>query len=251
VLVLGGGLLGAAVARRVAAEGASVVVASRSPRAHPGLWRRVDLAGVPPSGLFVPGARVVWAVAVPDHDTQIAGSVLPRMVEHALRMGVAGVTVCVPGGAGTPAAGALARACDSLPDARVRVVRLAPLFGTDDRFVWPLVHALRDRGVARVPRGMPACWPLWVEDAARAVLRAPDGISTLRGPQRLEADEVGRAVADALEGRWGWRLFGGRDGAPLLAGQRELPDDWDDARFEARTTLGGWLARLPVVRRRR
>jgi hypothetical protein len=206
---------------------------------------------VPPSGLFVPGAHVVWAVAVPDADTSLPGTVLPRLVDHALRMGVSGVTVCAPAGEGTPAAAALARAVRTLSDPRVRVVRLPPLFGTDDRIAWPLVHAVRDRGVARVPRRMPPSWPLWVEDAARAVMQAPVGGCVLRGPQRLEAVDVARAVAEALEGRWGWRLFGGREGAPLLAGQQDAPDDWDDARFGARTTLGTWLARLPVVRRRR
>jgi hypothetical protein len=279
VIVLGGGLLGAAVARKASAGGATVTVASRTPRPHPGLWRSValddvqpaDLAGLlgaahgrgpragggvaggggPPSAPKKPSVHLVWAVSFPDDDLRMPGTVLPRVVEHALRAGVDRVTICGPFGRGLPALDAFDRAARDLARPGVTVARLPALFGTDDRLAWPLVQAIDDRGMARIPRGLPASWPLWVEDAARAALALPEGDHTLRGPQRMEFEEIAETVVAAVGGRWGWRLFGGRAGAPRLAAQVRIPDHWDEVRLGARTLLSAWLGRLPRARRRR
>ncbi len=265
VVVLGGGLLGAAVARRANAGGSTVTVASRNPRQHPGLWRRLVLDDVQPAdlaGLFAADVgrapcsapapvHLVWAVSFADDDPRIPGKVLPRVVEHALRAGVARVTLCGPAGRGLPGLDAFDRAVRELVRPGVRVARVPALFGTGDRLAWPLVQAIDDRGVARIPRNLPAGWPLWVEDAARAALALGDGDHTLRGPQRMEFQELAEAVVAAAGGRWGRRLFGGRGGAARMEAQVRIPDHWEDRRLGARTSLSAWLKRLPRARRRR
>lgn len=261
VVVLGGGLLGAAVARKATASGSTVTVASRTPRQHPGLWRRLVLDDVQPAdlaGLFPAGpgrapapVHLVWAVSFPDDDARLPGTVLPRVVEHALRAGVARVTVCGPAGRGLVGLEAFDRAARELVRPGVTVARLPALFGTDDRLVWPLVQAIDDRDVARIPRNLPASWPLWIEDAARAALALGDGDHTLRGPQRMEFHEIAGTVVAAVGGRWGWRLFGGRRGAARMEAQVRIPDHWDDRLLAPRSLLSAWLGRLPRARRRR
>ena len=61
ILVIGGGVIGAAVAR-VAARTGAVMVGSLTPRPHVGLWFRFDLTkDTIPAGL-PPDARIIVAV---------------------------------------------------------------------------------------------------------------------------------------------------------------------------------------------
>ena len=88
-------------------------------------------------------------------------------------------------------------------------------------------------------------------EAARAALALGVGDHTLRGPQRMEFEEIAATVVGAVGGRWGWRLFGGRGAAPRMEAQVRIPDHWDDSCLEPRTLLSAWLGRLPRARRRR
>lgn len=247
VLVLGGGLLGAAIARHAASQRSRVIVGSRAPRPHAGLWRRIDLLK-PPTGMFAEGARLFVAVSVEAKALHLWIDVLPRLVEHAWRMRVRAVTVCAPAGRGTPLLDAVERGLSRM-DLRCSVLRLPVLFGHEDRVVSPLIHAVKDRDVARVPRGLPDLWPLWVEDAARAAWRLDKGTRTLRGPVRTSWLGIAEDVARQYGGRTGWRLFGGREHLAELQAQAEMPDDWDEGLLGPRTSLAEWVAGHPGARR--
>ena len=104
LVVFGGGRLGAAVARH--AVGSRVVVASRTPRPHAGLWRAWEPGRAP--GVPVSGARVVFALGGPDAVTLWERD-LARLVEDAWRDGAASVAVCGPAGRGVGATGACGR----------------------------------------------------------------------------------------------------------------------------------------------
>ncbi len=256
VLVLGGGVLGAAIARYAFSQRARVTVGSRNARPHAGLWRRIDLRK-PPAGLFSPGMRVFLAFAPDPGALSLWSEAMPVLVRHAWNMRVSAVTVCGPAGQGHPVIDAFAQGARQL-DRRTVVVRLPVLFGAGDTLVSPLVAAVRDREVARVPAGMPPLWPLWVEDAARAVWRlgaadvrthrAGAADLTLRGPERLHLEDVARSVAEALGGRAGRRLFGGREHLARLRAQENAQDDWDEDLLGERTRVGVWLGRLPRSR---
>lgn len=251
VLVFGGGLLGAALARVASATGARVLVASRRSRPHAGLWRAVDASSLP-GDLSPRGARVFLALAPARGDREdLWGAVVPRLAAWAWREGAATVTVCGPAGAGEAGADAFAKGVAQVPGGRTAVARLGPLFGQDDHCVWPLVKAVREAGVVKLPRGLPPMAPLWVEDAARAVWRLPPGTHTLRGPQVLTSVQIAEAIVRRFGGRWTWRLLGGRGDAARLAAQAELPDAWHEDALGVRTTVSTWVERLPGLRRKR
>jgi nucleoside-diphosphate-sugar epimerase len=182
------------------------------------------------------------------------GTLVPRLVLAAWRDGATAVTVCGPAGRGEPGIDAFAHAVTALTAApRTTVLRFGPLFGQDDACVWPLLTALRQDGVVRLPRGLPTAWPLWIDDAARAVSRAWDtgGQRVLRGPEGLTTQDVGAAMTARFGGRQAWRWWPGERHLPRLRAWAELPDDWDDAGFGPRMSLGRWIERLPGLRRRR
>jgi hypothetical protein len=249
VLVIGGGLLGAAIGRHATSEGARVIVASRTPRPHAGLWRRLE----PERPLGAKDARVLVAIGPHGREgADVWSVVLPRLVAAAWREGATRVTVCGPAGTGEPGCEAFARGLAQLGGAsRTAVVRFGPLYGADDACVWPMLRALRESGVARFPRGLPPTWPLWVDDAARAAWRADTGDAVLLGPERLEPRQLGDAMVRRFGGRWTWRLWGGGWPRERLRAQSELADAWDDARFGTRRTFDGWIDSLPGLRRRR
>ncbi|MFZ5482472.1 MAG: hypothetical protein ACOZNI_37260 [Myxococcota bacterium] len=248
-LVLGGGLLGAAIARLAAAEGERVVVASRTPKAHAGLWRRLE----PDRPLGARDTRVFVALAPrPREDVAVWSDLLPRLVTAAWREGATGVTVCGPAGEGEKGLDAFARGVGQLgAAARTVVLRFGPLYGTDDTCVWPMLRALRESGVARVPRGLPPGWPLHVDDAARAARRCEAGAHVLRGPQLLTTEQIGDAMVRRFGGRWTWRLWGGAWARARLRRQADLPDGWDGGRLGPRRTFDAWVDGLPGLRRHR
>ena len=247
VVVFGGGALGGAIARLAATEGNRVVVASREPRPHPGLWRRLDLDGR--GRLVEPGARVFIALGPGPKDDPVAlnGRVIPEAVARAWREGAESVTICVAGGSPPLPSGASGH--------RATVLHLAPLLATDDRCVGPLVRVTRAGGVARLPRDLTAVWPLAVEDAARAASRlAGSGTAkVVSGRDRATLADVATALIARYGGRIGAAWFGGLD-APrraALAAAAELPDEWDDTALGTRMTIAEWVERLPGPRRRR
>ncbi len=258
VVVFGGGLLGAAIGRRAAADGHRVVVASPTPRSHAGMWcrwREGDAMKLP-----LMGARVCFALGpAPGADgAALWGTALPRAVLAAWRGGAASVTVCGPAGSADgqePGIDAFHMALAPLLvlAPRTTVLRFGPLFGVDDACAWPLLSALRQRGVARLPRGLPATFPLATEDAARAVLRSWDmgGQRVLRGADRIGMAEVGEALTRRFGGRWVWRWWPGDRHAARLRAWEHLSDDWDDAALGARQPFTTWLERLPGLRRKR
>lgn len=248
-VILGGGALGAAIAR--AAAGRPVVVASPTPRAHAGLWRHYDAerGGRPP----VRGADV-WVAIRPRGPLLARGDAwLPELVNRLWHEGAASVTVAVSAG-------------DPHPDARLTglggrdggvttVLRVAPLFGLDDRCVGPLVRDLRAGRVAHHPRGMAPAWALAADDAGRAALRlaGAGGSHVLRGTERLDGAAIAGALAHRFGGRCTERWMGGLDAEDRrsLAAQAELRDDWDDARLGPRLPFRVWVDRLPGPRPRR
>lgn len=249
LVVFGGGHLGAAVARHAATD--RVLVASRTPRPHAGLWRAWDAESGP--RLPLDGARVVFALGGPDGAT-LWPSTLPRLVLAAWRDGAASVTVCGPAGRGEPGLDAFERGLEGLGGApRTTVVRFGALVGIDDGCLWPLVTAVRERGVAKLPRGLAPFAPLLLDDAARAVHRLADagGTHTLLGPDRLSVEDLGARVVDRFGGRWTHALWGSPPYAARLRAWEALPDAWDDARLGPRTAIATWITRLPGLRRKR
>lgn len=247
-VILGGGVLGAAIARVAADGGARVSVFSRTPRTHPGLWRRFDLKG---GGPAVRDAAVFVALAPgprDDADTFWAEGV-PEVVRAAWLGGARSVTACVPAGGVPVEPAALQRA------GRTTVLRYGPLVSAEDGCVAPWVRALREGGVARIPRGLPELWPLAAEDGARAAWRvaASGEVRTLRGPERLTCGELMGHLVARFGGRWTERWVGGIEASRrrLLAAQVHLEDDWDETRMGPRTPMARWAERLAGPRRKR
>lgn len=244
-MVVGGGFLGAAVARHASARGARVLVCSRTPRPHAGMWQAYDAAN---GRLRVPsGARVFVAMAPgPAEGLECWTQHLPRAVASAWRQGARSVTVCGPAGDVGAFGEGVAHGAG-----RVTVVRVGPLFGNDDACIWPHIRALRERGVARFPKGIPPIPLLWVEDAARAIWRVEEGDHVLRGERVLDAAAMGEAITARFGGRWAWRLWGAKTGLARLRAQSGLPDAWDPVALGARTPFTSWVERLPGLRRKR
>jgi len=254
LVVLGGGRLGAAVARQGAGAGRAVLVASPTPRPHAGLWRRWT-AGEP---LRMPLEGSAVCVALSPRSARDAaelwGQTVPRLALQAWREGAATVTVCGPAGSGEVGLDAFAGGLEALRAApRTTVVRFGPLFGVDDDCVWPIVTAVRQSGVARLPRGAPLSWPLLLEDAGRAVtaLLGAGGEHVLRGPQRLRTEDIGDAVIARFGGSWTWRWWGRASQPERLLAWSDMTDSWDDDRLGARLPLATWIGKLPGLRRRR
>jgi uncharacterized protein YbjT (DUF2867 family) len=254
LVVFGGGRLGAAVARQASLAGSRVIVASRTPRPHTGLWRRWEAGD--PLRMPIAGARVCIALGpVGGADPgELWETQVPRLALAAWRAGAASVTVCGPAEGDDPGIVRFTRGLGQLSVApQTTVLRYGPLFGVDDGCVWPLVSALRQKGVARLPRGIPPSWPLWVEDAARAVLRTWDSgaVRVLRGPERIGMEEVGAAITTRFGGRWVWRWWPGDRHLSRVRAWGELPEDWDEPRLGPRQPLATWAEKLPGLRRRR
>lgn len=249
LVVFGGGLLGAAVARVATAAGARVTVASRTPRAHAGMWRAVRVVKGTPFPAWIPrDARVVVALAPgPGERPESAWGPDTEKLVRALARGGRPVVVSGPL--------APAPAFDTLAGDDVTVVRFAPLFGVGDRSTAPLVRALRDRGAGQTPRRPPTVPLLWADDAARALLALDGGRHRFAGPERIDATALSAAlvaryggeVTPSAWGRAGWDA----DALALAAATPDDADPWDDTRFGPRTTLLAWAERLPGPRRRR
>ncbi|MDP2308374.1 MAG: hypothetical protein Q8P18_20315 [Pseudomonadota bacterium] len=254
LIVFGGGHLGGAVARYGAASGRSVMVASPTPRPHSGLWRR--WAAGEPVGLRLEGATVCIALSprTSREAPEVWGQVVGRLAASAWRDGAAAVTVCGPAGQGEPGLDAFERGLQDLRAApRTTVLRFGPLFGVEDGCVWPIVSAIRQSGVARLPRGAPASWPLLLEDAARAALTLTDagGEHVLRGAEQLRMEDIGNVVTARFGGRWAWRWWGGLAHAARLRAWSEIGDSWSDAELGPRQSLATWVGKLPGLRRKR
>jgi len=243
-LILGGGVLGSAIAWVAADGGARVTVYSRTPRALPALWRRYDDGPLPARG-----ASVFLAVApVDDPDTHWSRTV-PELANAAWTAGARAVTVCVPAG------DLRLDPADLRRGGPAGLLRVAPLLAVDEGCAAPWIRALRSNHAARIPHGLPAVWPLVAEDAARAAwrLQASGETHSLRGTERMDAAELAGLFAERFGGRWTERWFGGieRWRRDLLAAATTMDDTWDDARFGPRTPVRVWVDRLAGRRPRR
>lgn len=240
-MVVGGGCLGAALARQLHAAGRTPLVCSRAPRPHPGLWcdphslrRNLRLAH----------RAQVWICLGPGPDepgAQVWGALDDLLA--ALRDAQADVLCCGPLPGDHPDLAAF--------DAAVQkhdtpTLRLAPLFGPGS----PLRAAraaLRAGEAVRHPRDLPPCRPLWAEDAARAALARITG--ALQGPELLAADDLLSLLARDTPGRWQpwpplplpWPHAPGARAARRLRAQADAPaDPWPEA-LPPRTPLQKWL----------
>ena len=239
VLVLGGGLLGAAIARQLAPQ-QPVVVCSRTPRSHPGLWRRLD-----DTVEFTAGQKVFVALGPAPAENGLAlwGELLPRLLDR-LDRAASTVQICGPVGGGEPGIDRFVQAT-----AGRRVLRFPLLFGKEDAVIWPIIRRLREGEGVRVRRDLPTTAPLWVEDAARAAIAGASG--SLYGPDRWEASEILDLLVLRFGGSWGTRIFALRTAAERRAeAQVQGEDDWPEHLGE-RLSLESWLDRLPGPRRSR
>lgn len=242
LLVLGGGLLGAAIAR---AAGGDVIVASRTPRPHPGLWRRFELGETPPESLLEPSAGLLAIVALaPTPAEDYHQRALPLLLQGLRRLG-ARVTAIVPPG-------------KAPRDPQANVLELAPLFGPGDPCISPLLPLLRAQKTARLPRGLPPCRPIFVEDAARAALAIARAEGTgarhrLLGADRFDAAGLGAVLSARFGGAVATKLFGRLSPPALeaLALSADGEDTWDDAVMGPRKSFTEWVDRLPGPRPRR
>lgn len=259
LLVLGGGLLGGALARLAAKDEGRVTLASRTPANHAGMWLRFDAATMPPAALVerIPRARrgdtsLVVAVAPGPKEDEAAlyREQVPRVVEAAVAAGFHSVVSVVALGA----EGTERWEWGKGPPPQ-HLVRVGPLYGPGDRWVSPLLPPLREGGLARYTRGLPTCAPLHVEDAARAVLRLltePEGRSwTLLGPESLTPEAAAATLARRFGARCEPRWIGKVHPRDTRVAATSGPDDWDDARFGPRVRFEDWVERLPGPRRRR
>ena len=252
IVILGGGLLGGAVARVAAERGARVTVASRTLREHLGLWRRFEARKHDALDWVAPDAHVVVALGPSGGESAAWEEALLRVLGTLERADHRGpIVLCGP--AGPPAAtpfNLFAEAACRAP----AVLRLPPLFGPGDRLAWPLVAEARARRRVAVYRRFRSCRPLFAEDAARAALTMTEGALEVDGPESVDAAALGAAVEARFGVRVGRRWTPGPwradevERAPL---QRPEADGWDDARFGPRTTLAAWISALPGPRRRR
>lgn len=258
LLVLGGGTAGRAIA---AAASGPVVVASRTEGARPGMWARADLADaacrLPACSRVVcavgPGAReapeTAWSTVLLDRLGRYARESLP-------------VTVIGPAGRGHPVLDAFDRFARAARERGARVLRVAPIFGADDRLAWPIAVTLRAGKVARVPPASPRVRAVAAEDVARVALAeggAPGEEFTICGPDPLDLPTVADVLVGRFGGRWeptAWRAGWPRspwraDEWQRAAFQGDAPGDWDAGAWGQRTTLQGWAERLAGPRRRR
>ncbi len=226
VVVIGGGRLGAAVARRAASEGRGVVVASRNPRPHAGLWRRWDAEH--PDSLPVVGARVVLTVPpCANRET---------LVRTFWTDGAADVVVCTAAGVQV----------ERTPHSAASTLTFGALVGQDDGCLWPMITAVRAAAVVKLPRGYPRFAPLLLEDAARAALLVGQGVTrTLPGPDTMTLEALAQAVIDRFGGRYAWRWWSGD--VRYAAAWEGLGDEWEPA-WGPRTTIPTWIDRLPGLR---
>ena len=203
VLVVGGGVVGAAVAR-VAARTRPVIVGSRTPRAHAGLWRRYDLRDPLPADLPADTCVIVAASAPEEQIAAFVRRAGRRVVTLGARVSGASASLLV-----------------------------SPAWDLHERSLQPVLDAMRQGQTGRLPRGLPFRRWIWAEDAARAALDLRDGEHlAVQGPVSL--DGAGSCGALALRERGTCGVHWLRSvTVPADPGR----DDWDDARWGVRRRL--------------
>lgn len=206
IFVVGGGVTGAAVAR-VAARTGPVLVGSRTPRAHAGLWLRFDVAKDPLPAL-PDGARVV--VAIHDADPALVGA-LARRARRPVTWLARGDQPALPG---------------------VRVLRCSPAWDLHERSLSPVIEAMRQGHTGRLPRGLPPRRWTWAEDLAR-VATDPDAADVdVQGPALLDGAGIAAALVARERGTCGFTWSRSKPVPP-----DPDRDGWDDARWGARRRL--------------
>lgn len=208
ILVIGGGVIGAAVAR-VAARSGPVMVASLTPRPHAGLWLRFDVARDPIPPDLPQEARIVIAI----------GGAEPRATQDLIAHTSRAVTVILAG-IGPPTPGAAS-------------VRTSPAWDLHERSLQPVLDAMRRGGTGRLPRGLPLRKWIWAEDVARVALdlRGQEQVQ-IHGPLALDGAGVAAALAARERGICGVSWFRSVSVPP-----DPERDDWDDARWGQRRRL--------------
>ncbi len=204
-MVIGGGVLGAAVAR-VAARTRSVIVASRTQRQHAGLWVRFELGRDPVRSEWARAARLILCVGASD---------------------VAALTGLLPPGARVVVVGPLGVA--GTPS-----VVCGPAWDLHERSIQPVLDAMRRGQAGHIPRDLPERRWIWAEDVARVALDPDLGpVTRVRGPALLDRSAFANALAQRERGACtpSWRR-----GGPVPP---DPPgDDWDDARWGVRRRFG-------------
>lgn len=233
-LIVGGGTLGSALARLCGAAGMTVVVFSRRPRNHPGLWIQAKEA--------LPAVDKVWVALGPGPEESglpVWGTVLPQILD---RLGEVPIHLCGPSGQNEPGMDAFYRATEGRD-----VLHLPPLFGVDDPWIGAAARQLREGGVPVIERTLPSFWPLWVEDAARAAFAGVTG--HLRGPAAFRPEQVMDLLLKRYPGRWRYALRLRASAAALrLRAQQIDQDDWSETHLGSRLRLEEWILRLPAPR---
>lgn len=252
VVLFGGGTLGAAVARLASSAGRPVVVASRTPRGHPGWWRRWRAGEAEHLAWLPPRATVIVALGPgPRESAEPAwGRGLAALLGRLLTYRPARVLVCGPARGDEPSIATFEGTVRAQP---VDALRLPPLFGVGDGPVASAAAALRAQKPISVGE-LPAVRWLCADDAARVALTLEAGVGEVEvsGPQPLRPAEVAALLVARFGGRCRAPLWGtGIAAAPAarLVAWSSLPDQWSE-RWGERTALDAWVERLPGPRRR-
>lgn len=259
VVVVGGGMVGAALARALHARGDRVAVLSPEPVALPAMWMRCD--AVTGEGLRrgVRGAEVVVFAA----GTQDAGAAaeLARMgAQHtasaAAHAGARRLVLLAPIGATAHAQAPALRAAHEGIQASQRLfegasaLRLPWLFGEGDALLEPWLERARRGRRLRAPGIAHPLRPLWVGDAVKVLLRLVDGSLGpgslgVQGPEALTFGALAEQVRQRLGVGEGWRSCPPARALDLalLPEQQGPEDDWPGLGLGERLTVGAWLER--------
>ncbi len=253
-LVIGGGLVGGALARAEIAAGRRVTIASRLPRDQAGLWRRFHIGDEP---VWRGHPERVFVAVAPQRGEVASATWGPPLVKLIARLAPSPVVLVGPTGRGEAALDAFDRVVGELSIVtRVAVLRVPPIFGAEDRLCWPAASELRVGAVARVPRSLPDTRPLALEDIVRVATRlcGQGGDWSLGGAEHLDLPTMMAALVARFGGTWRtrWTLGAWRaDELRRARAQSGVPGEWDDERFGPRTSFATWAGRLPGPTRRR
>jgi hypothetical protein len=109
----------------------------------------------------------------------------------------------------------------------------SPVWDLHERSLQPVLDAMRQGKVGRLPRGLPTRRWLWAEDVARVALSVNPGEEVqLQGPVLLDAEGVALALVARERGSCG------TDWLRAARVAEDPPrDDWDEGRWGGRRRL--------------
>jgi len=250
VTFVGGGVLTRHTARLLAPRGDVVRVVSPNPCDVPGLWTLGDAITGRGVRRAVRGSEVVvWTASTQEDIEELYGLGARNMVQAARQEG-ARIVLCGPRGSHQGSRSRSLRAwaaasedCHDL-EPELHELRLPAMFARDGHLAGPWLGS----EVIRVPESEARLAPLWVGDAARALVRAIDdaldvGIYSLRGPEEVFMGQIAEQIAARTGARIGVipPLRRRTEDLGRLPDQLAEHDDWAALGCGDRKTLSQWL----------